>query len=151
MAKYTVHHSCGHEEIHQLYGPGKERQRKIAWLATTPCTECYRGAQAEARTAANAQAATANAQAGLPALTGSEKQIAWAEAIRRTALIGADEVRAKAEAFAAAHPDRATETAPALALIARAEAETSAAWWIDHRTAECATDLIRRMHTEITS
>lgn len=35
--------------------------------------------------------------------------------------------------------------------LLRAEAETSAAWWIDHRTAECATDLIRRMHTEITS
>jgi hypothetical protein len=43
MAGYTITHRCGHTQEHQLFGPGKERDRKIEWLAGTVCSECYRG------------------------------------------------------------------------------------------------------------
>lgn len=49
MAKYTVNHSCGHTQTHDLFGPGKERERKIAWLETTSCKECWKAEQREVR------------------------------------------------------------------------------------------------------
>lgn len=52
MAKYTVNHSCGHTQTHDLFGPGKERERKIAWLETTDCKECWTAKQREERKAA---------------------------------------------------------------------------------------------------
>lgn len=52
MAKYTVTHICGHTQTHDLFGPGKERERKQAWLKTTDCKDCYAAAQREARKAA---------------------------------------------------------------------------------------------------
>lgn len=41
MAKYTVEHSCGHTQVHVLFGPTKDRERKLEWMATQPCTECW--------------------------------------------------------------------------------------------------------------
>lgn len=49
MAKYTVKHSCGHTQTHDLFGPGKDRERKIAWLKTTVCKKCWIASQREAR------------------------------------------------------------------------------------------------------
>lgn len=43
MAKYTVTHSCGHTETHELFGAMRERDRKVAWYETVPCSKCYRG------------------------------------------------------------------------------------------------------------
>lgn len=40
MAKYTIRHACGHEEVVQLFGPGSERDRRIAWLEAQECPEC---------------------------------------------------------------------------------------------------------------
>lgn len=52
MAKYTVTHNCGHTETHDLFGPGKERERKIAWLETTDCKDCWLKSQRAERDAA---------------------------------------------------------------------------------------------------
>ena len=41
MAQYTVEHSCGHTQVHVLFGPTKDRERKLEWMATQPCTECW--------------------------------------------------------------------------------------------------------------
>lgn len=41
MAKYVVTHSCGHTQVHMLFGPTKDRERKLEWMATQPCTECW--------------------------------------------------------------------------------------------------------------
>lgn len=49
MAKYTVTHNCGHTQTHELFGPGKERERKITWLQTTECKECWIASQKKAR------------------------------------------------------------------------------------------------------
>ena len=43
MAKYTVTAGCGHTVEQQLYGPGKERERRLAWMRSEhgKCNPCY--------------------------------------------------------------------------------------------------------------
>lgn len=77
MSKYTVEHSCGHSEDHQIYGKVSERDGKAEWLAGRLCGDCYRAAKRADETAKAAEASV-----GLPALTGSDKQVAWATKIR---------------------------------------------------------------------
>lgn len=78
MAKYTVTHSCGHEEVVNLIGPHRDREWRMARMEEEVCHECYLRQLA----AENAKAAEENKKNELPALTGSEKQVAWAESIR---------------------------------------------------------------------
>jgi hypothetical protein len=78
MAKANFTYACGHE------GSVVERNRRAAdrraaYLASQDCWECQKAAQSKA-------AAEAAQQQGLPALTGTPKQIAWAESIRQQTL-----------------------------------------------------------------
>lgn len=41
MAKYTINYNCGHSGEVQLYGPGRERERKIEWMEGRDCPSCY--------------------------------------------------------------------------------------------------------------
>lgn len=70
----------------------------------------------------------------LPPLTGSPKQIPWAEKIRTEIVAYIDELIAKTRAAAAADPSK---TAQYDVLIAAVEAHiqtlTSAGWWLDNR------------------
>lgn len=75
MAKYEIHHACGCVRTVNLYGHHKDRERTIEWLENQECPECKRQRENE-ESAAKAKAA------GRPELTGSEKQIAWANTIR---------------------------------------------------------------------
>ena len=47
MAQYTITRSCGHEETVRLFGPGKDRERKLNRMRETLCRECYRKEQAK--------------------------------------------------------------------------------------------------------
>ena len=47
MAKYTIDHACGHSREVQLYGPGKERTRKLEWMAGQDCPQCWGAKQRE--------------------------------------------------------------------------------------------------------
>lgn len=78
MAKYTITHSCGHTETVALFGKSKDRDWQIEKLEGKICQECWHDQQIEA----DKIAAEQNAASGLPELTGSEKQILWAEKIR---------------------------------------------------------------------
>jgi hypothetical protein len=80
--KYEVTHSCGHEQTHQLFGKHSERDNKVSWLEGTLCTDCRKEEQAQQRKEASEKASSEAKEIGLPALTGSDKQIAWAEALR---------------------------------------------------------------------
>lgn len=72
MAWTTITYTCGHEDEIQLYGPGRERERKQAAMEAHECPEC------------RARHATERDEAeGYAALTGSPKQVAWASDIRR--------------------------------------------------------------------
>lgn len=75
MAKYEVTHACGHTHTYQLFGKTADRERKMAWLAEQDCPECRKAAEAEA-------AAKATEGMDLPELTGTPKQVAWANTIR---------------------------------------------------------------------
>lgn len=110
----TITHACGHQEEIQVFGKRAERERKIAWLEAQVCAECRA-----------AEATEASKAAGMTALTGSAKQIAWAEDIRGKTMdaIAALKTRTDDEA---AHKDR---------VIAYLSGITSAEWWIDNRFA----------------
>lgn len=136
--QWTVKHACGHVVTHQIYGGTRAGKERSAWLATQPCLQCKRDAELNA-------ALNANAAAGLPALTGSERQVAWAEKIRHELIpaverqiLGSLEELARVKTTTPADQAiydaciaaaRAAVTAELDALRRRAEAR----WWIDHR------------------
>lgn len=84
MAKYTVKHTCGHEQEYQLFGKHSERERRLEWLATQDCPNCRRAA--EEKKNAEAIAGSPFAEIENTVLSGSEKQIAWAQNIRKAFL-----------------------------------------------------------------
>lgn len=47
MAKYNVTYKCNHEGIVELFGKSADRERKLEWLETTLCPECYAREQAQ--------------------------------------------------------------------------------------------------------
>lgn len=123
MAKYDVEcPDCGATYRVNLIGPHKDRQWKLDNFDWT-CDEC----REKARQAENANAAAANAEAGLPPLAGTEKMIAWAELIRKQKLTTlAEEIKKRDLATA---PDRERVEMAVIKL----QNKTSARWWIDNR------------------
>lgn len=72
MAKYDVTYACGHTETVELFGKTSERERKIEWMeGNCLCPSCYKEKQQKEAEAFD-----------LPELTGTPKQVAWAEKIR---------------------------------------------------------------------
>lgn len=100
MAWQYPKYACGHSgERYQAYGKLDGRRRQLAAIESHPCPDCR-------KTAADKSAI----EAGLPMLSGSPKQIAWASDIR----------------------ERALRLLP-VDRIAKIRPETSAKWWIDNR------------------
>lgn len=123
MAQYTVTHRCGHQATHQIYGPGRHREWRLKKLAEELCPECE---EAE-RQRRNAEAAAKNREMGLPPLTGTEKQVAWAESIRAHIMKELDDELAAGLAAG----EQITEEGQML--IDTLMAQTEARWWIDAR------------------
>ena len=72
MAKYDVTYACGHTETVELFGKTSERERKIKWMeGDCLCPSCCKAKQQKEAAAFN-----------LPELTGTPKQISWAETLR---------------------------------------------------------------------
>ena len=80
--KYDINYSCGHMATVQLYGSEQERERKIEWLKTQTCPECQKAERQKEYAAENTQARARSNEMGLPKITGTDKQTAWAESIR---------------------------------------------------------------------
>jgi len=121
MAKYTVEHTCGHDEEHQLFGKHSGfggRDQKLEWLETQDCSACQKIARDKQHAEANAAAKAANA--GLVELQGSVKQVAWAETIRAQFV---SDLAPKLTNFKAAGMD----------VYHGVLEQTSASWWIDRR------------------
>ena len=124
MAKYTVTHSCGHEEVVDLWGKGKDRKSRLEWLATVPCMECKRAAEL-------ADTVETEQRLGLnPNMKGTERQVAWARSLR------ADRMEqlialAKEGGFIAPTPKDAIN-----ALVKFANRQ-DASVWIDGRFSNC--------------
>lgn len=149
MAKYTVTHSCGHTEEVQLFGKETERSRKLDYFRQYgQCSACYKAEKA-AKEAAQAEAnaaVVAESGAELPALKGSDKQVAWATKIRLAQLAKvAKAVEARLVALRAnpALGDKLAEAeAEARQVVQALGHQTSASWWIDRRDLNDA-DLLR--------
>lgn len=118
MAKYNINYTCGCEGKVELFGRHEDRYRRIAYLETTECPSC-RAAKA------NAAASAAKEERGLPDITGSEKQISWANSIREGAY----------KALDCLMPYVKNDDAKKLVESWRIKmnAQTTAKWWIDKR------------------
>ena len=125
MAKYDVNYSCGHKGTVNLVGKYVEREKKIEWMQQGVCPDCYKAQQTAKREAENKAAAVAAADAGLPALKGSEKQINWANSIRAELIAGLEKIRTLA--IEANQPQAIVGTIDAIIN------NDSAKFWIDNR------------------
>lgn len=148
MAKYDVTYTCGHTDTIQIYGPGRDRERKLANEESKLCPDCYKAKLEADRQKQNAEAAEANQAAGLPKLEGTEKQIAWAESIRKSMIdhiieyyISQITDEAKAE-----HPEEYERVMKGFEALKR---HTDASWWIDNRINDDKIGLRRLINAEI--
>ncbi|MGW3197157.1 hypothetical protein ACWDBD_21715 [Streptomyces sp. NPDC001118] len=126
--KTAIEHVCGHIHTADLLGTNAhgERDRKAEWLATQLCPACARTQRDEDHQRQAEEAAHTAAANDWPTLTGSEKQISWADQIR---------VAAIEEMTKRLHSRLTADVAEkALAYWTRAALrQTDAAWWIDNR------------------
>lgn len=82
MAKYDVTYSCGHSATVELFGKNADRESKLKWMAEKGlCPECYKAFLRQEDKEA-AEEVLSESKLTLPALTGTEKQIAYAEELR---------------------------------------------------------------------
>lgn len=125
MAWYYGTYACGHEGRENIIGPTKNRQ----WIADRKfeglCYECYQAKLEEEREVANKAAEEKAKEMGLPELTGTEKQVAWANTIRQE-IIEYLEKYANEDMFS----DREGYQK---ALYYMIQTKTKASWYIDHR------------------
>ena len=110
MAKFTITHKCGHESTKNITGKVSKRQSTADWHAEQNCWACQ---------CANESSRAIEKNSGLPALKGSEKQIAWAEVCRAKGL----------ESLRDYLDDRPAHLS---AILDWCQAKTESRWWIDH-------------------
>ncbi|MFZ3132735.1 MAG: hypothetical protein WA125_16940 [Desulfosporosinus sp.] len=144
MAKYTVTRSCGHEETVALIG--KNREWRLEHVETNKlCSECYQEDLKRRREEANREAAEAARDNNLPVLTGTEKQIPWAETIRQRIMSDLDEV---------IYETRGNKGRDELAIQEAYQAiknKATAHWWIDRRYIKGEFDLETLLRKEYES
>lgn len=123
MAKYDITYSCGHEGRVNLIGPVKQREWKLECEAEKLCPECYQAKLQAEREAANKAAAEAAKEMELHELTGTEKQIVWANTLRQTMI-------QKVSDMPAWYDFKKEDINFALDYVM---SQTSASWFIDNR------------------
>ena len=134
MAKYQVTYRCGHTDTVGLFGSAKQRENKLTWLETSLCTECWKAQQA-------ADAANKARAMELPELTGTEKQVNWAQSIRIKLLDDVEFFLSELERCNKSAVKSGKGTQEQLDAInekiAKVEGmikqQSEAKWWIDHR------------------
>lgn len=120
--KVNITYSCGHEGTIEVFGKAEERERKIKYFEEYGlCPDCYKkGKQGEEKAFA--------VKYELPELKGSEKQISWANKIRKEKIKEFEgekpAIRKGAGDDFADFLDKFTN---------HYYKNNSASWWIDHR------------------
>lgn len=149
MAKYQITRSCGHTETVNIGGPVKNRDYLAEKEAEKLCLDCYRAKQAQQRATENQASATANQASGLPALQGTEKQVAWAETIRAKVHTSLSALQHQLQANLDSGKGTMEQQSAArtgIEIIRATLARTSAAEWIDGRDTAMDRDwLIRQV------
>ena len=120
--KVNITYSCGHEGTIEVFGKAEERERKIKYFEECGlCPNCYK---AEKKTEEKSFAETY----GLPGLKGSEKQISWANKIRK------ELIQAFEKEKLAIRKGAGDDFADFLDDFTKNYYQNdSASWWIDHR------------------
>lgn len=124
MAWWTINHSCGHTQEVQLYGPGRDREKRAEWMERGVCPDCYRAEKEKERKQDNERAASVAGEIGFVGLEGSDKQVAWATTIRQKMY---------------ENLCKRYNPVPGYGYTLAVEAinlETSAKWWIDNRNVD---------------
>lgn len=137
MAKYDIEFSCGHTESRDIIGKVKDRESKAEWLAGGLCSECWEAEKLRQFEDKNKRAVAEAAEYGLPELTGSEKQVAWANTLRQQWIAEAESYIEGYEELSA-KPGKEEEVRKIIAGMKKAKedrllSETSARFWIDGR------------------
>ena len=136
MARYLITHKCTHKFEHEIFGTARERNGKASWLAKGDCSACHFTRKAS-------EAAAASASRGLPALTGSDKQVKWGTQLRETFAAQLETAQkqwvADLRKALAATPEALTWALDIVigvvsSLEARLQEWTSAKEWIEART-----------------
>lgn len=109
MAWYYGTYSCGHEGRTNIVGPTKDRERKIEWHFSGLCPDCHKKKQEEERKSANKEAAKKSAEMELPELSGTEKQVAWANTLRIKAI---DRINSRCAKMETALKEKGLDTIP---------------------------------------
>ena len=133
--KYYGTYACGHEGAVQIYGPTKEHERKKSYIFSHLCPECEKLEFQKKRDEANKKSMAAAAELGLPALTGSEKQIAWATTIRNEQMEFVNSLVKEREGFRVKISNEILITIEEWkkAFETIMETETSSKFWIENR------------------
>ena len=92
MAWYYGEFSCGCEGRVNVIGPTKDRQWKVDKKFAGLCEECFNKKLEEEREQANRKSLEKAKEMELPELTGSEKQIAWANTLRQQLIEKAENI-----------------------------------------------------------
>lgn len=124
MAWYEIEYKCGHTDRMQLYGPYKERNRKIEWYKENVI--CPAGRAAKQKEEAEQQK-KADAESGLPSLSGSPKQIQWAVMLRKAYVDNLE------DAFVRMQTEESPDVIRTVSRQIVLGKQTEAKWWIDHR------------------
>lgn len=139
MAWYYGTYSCGHEGRTNVVGPTKDRGRKVEWHFSGLCPECYKKKQEEKRDAENKEAAEKSAEMELPELSGTEKQVAWANTLRVKVV---DSLNLRCNKIEAALKEKGLDTIPGEEIGMKEihdsmqhfiKSHTDARYWIDMR------------------
>ncbi len=130
MAKQTIVRACGHSEVVKMRGSEERLDLKLRRERARTCRPCYIESQ-------RAQAEAVAEGEGLPALTGTPKQTAWALTLRHEALSDAeahlDHLRDSGQLKGRVAKDTEFFEAQKERVLEPLKAQSDAAWWIDRR------------------
>ncbi|MFD1674104.1 hypothetical protein [Alicyclobacillus fodiniaquatilis] len=165
MSWYTINYQCGHEGDEQIYGPIKDRKEIAERRGQKLCPDCYKEEVTKKREVERLQATEKAQTQNLPELVGSEKQVAWAQTIRMKSLESVEKYMENRKPGVIKNADMPMaeqnirwmkrecrefledkslgeffEIVTAGIDILRSQ--TSASWWIDHRQADTAEEMI---------
>lgn len=121
MTRVLITHSCGHEQIDNIYVSGRIRRDREKWLSTVPCSICQ-GDWCRKNDFAD----------GYPSLTGSKSQNAWAYQIRHDVIM---KIKNWIAQFSSNNREEYVIKRIGLHRLAFeiAKEKESAKWWIDNR------------------
>jgi hypothetical protein len=77
-----ITHACGHMQDHHIEGFTNQRERKKRWLASPQWRSCFNTQKQAEHADAAARNGLSIDHLTLSALTGTDRQVSWAESIR---------------------------------------------------------------------